>query len=32
MNEIERAEQARIAKKPSDLAWGTHYRKTETHW
>ncbi|MFG6101235.1 hypothetical protein U2F10_03210 [Leptothoe sp. EHU-05/26/07-4] len=32
MNEIERAEEARISKRDSDLAWGTHYRKTGTHW
>ncbi|WP_250565613.1 hypothetical protein, partial [Adonisia turfae] len=32
MNEIERAERARIGRQSSDLVWGTHYRKTGTHW
>ena len=32
MSEIERAETARIAKAPSDIVWGGHYRKSGTHW
>lgn len=32
MGEIERAEDARICNTPTDLIWGTHYRKNGAHW
>lgn len=32
LGEIKRAEDARLANKPTDLKWGTHYRKNGSHW
>jgi len=32
LGEIKRAEDARLANKPTDLKWGKHYRKNGSHW
>ena len=32
MKEIERAELARASNTPTDLKWGTHYRKNGSAW